>query len=233
MFTFAAPRILLNGQEVSNDYGHENSTLSFQNASGVSGDIYYTLDGSDPRLSQSERLEAVTKTLVAENAPKRVLVPTANIGTLWRSQIFYNDTSWNDGLPVDNTKAGGVGYENNPGESTSNVPYISYNIGSKMYNNYTSAYVRIPFTVDPAQRLTWNYLTLKMRYDDGLLAYINGVESAAAELSAEIVMEFDCFLTENSSLETFVISNYLAHFSRTKHSCYSGDERTQKTAPTS
>jgi hypothetical protein len=211
LFTFAAPRILLNGQEVSNDYGHENSTLSFQNASGVSGDIYYTLDGSDPRLSQSERLEAVTTTLVAENAPKRVLVPTANIGTLWRSQIFYNDTSWNDGLPVDNTKAGGVGYENNPGESTSNVPYISYNIGSKMYNNYTSAYVRIPFTVDPAQRLTWNYLTLKMRYDDGFVAYINGVEVCrSSTVSGDPSWNSIASSHENSSLETFVISNYLS-----------------------
>ncbi len=43
------------------------------------GSIYYTLDGSDPRLSTGLSSSASVVTLVAENAAKRVLVPTAPI----------------------------------------------------------------------------------------------------------------------------------------------------------
>ena len=207
LFTYAAPRVFLNGQEVKKEYALENSLLSFQNASGVTGDIYYTLDGTDPRLSLGARSTAVT--LVPENAPKRVLVPTANIGTQWRSQITYNDTSWNDGLPADTSKTGGVGYERNPGEATSNVPYISYNVHDKMYNQYTSVYIRIPFTLNAQEIQNWNYLTLKMRYDDGFIAYINGVEVYRRGFSGTPAWNSTASSHENSTLETFVISNYL------------------------
>jgi hypothetical protein len=212
LFTFAAPRIFLNGTEVQKDYGLENSQLTMQNAAGVSGDIYYTLDGSDPRLTLQDRIAVTAVTLVAENAPKRVLVPTANIGTNWQTQTAYNDTSWNDGLPVDNTKTGGVGYENDPGSGTSNVPYISYNIGGKMVNNYTSAYIRIPFTVDGGHIQNWNYLTLKMRYDDGFIAYINGVEVCRVGFSTSGTPAWNSKASsshENSALATFVITDHL------------------------
>ena len=211
LFFYAAPRVFLNGQDVKKEYALENSLLSFQNASGVTGDIYYTLDGTDPRLSLGERTTAAT-TLVAENAPKRVLVPTANIGTQWRSQVTYNDASWNDGLPVDAAKTGGVGYERNTGETTSNVPYISYNVYAKMYNQYKSAYIRIPFTVNAQDMQNWNYLTLKMRYDDGFIAYINGVEVYRQNFGATATPAWNSAASsghENNALETFVISDHL------------------------
>jgi hypothetical protein len=206
LFAFAAPRIFLNGKETQKDYALENSRLTMD-TSGVSGDdvyVYYTLDGTDPRVLLSNR--AVT--LVAENAPKRAWVPTANIGTEWRTQTAYNDTSWTDGLPVDNTKTGGVGYENN----SVNIPYISYNVASKMYKYYTSAYIRIPFTLNAGQIQDWNYLTLKMRYDDGFVAYINGVEVYRRGFSVNGTPAWNSTASsshENSALETFVITNFL------------------------
>jgi hypothetical protein len=208
LFAYAAPRIYLNGQEAKKEHALENSLLSLQNASGVSGDVYYTLDGTDPRLPLLSR--NTTKTLVAENASKRVLVPTSNIGTQWRTQINYNDTSWNDGLPMDSSKTGGVGYEINTTETTSNVPYISYNLVSKMYNQYNSAYIRIPFTVNGDEIQNWNYLTLKMRYDDGFIAYINGVEVCRSGFSGTPSWNSAASTGhENSSLVVFTISDYL------------------------
>ena len=211
LFVYAGPRVFLNGQEIKKEYGLDNSVLTLQNASGVSGDIYYTLNGSDPRRLLSQRSSSVT--LVAENAPKRVLVPTSNIGTQWRTQVAYNDASWNDGLPVDTTKTGGVGYERDLAHATSNVPYISYNVHDKMYNNYTSAYIRIPFTVNAEDIPNWNYLTLKMRYDDGFIAYINGVEVYRKNFGVTATPAWNSTASEgheNNSLETFVISSYLS-----------------------
>jgi hypothetical protein len=208
LFTYAAPRIYLNGQEVKKEHALENSLLSLQNASGVSGDVYYTLDGTDPRLPLLAR--NTTKTLVAENAAKRVLVPTSNISTQWRTQINYNDTTWNDGLPADASKTGGVGYEINTTEATSNVPYISYNVSSKMYNQYNSAYIRIPFTVNAAEIPGWNYLSLKMRYDDAFIAYINGIEVCRSGFTGDPSWNSTASSGhENSSLVLFPISDYL------------------------
>ena len=48
-------------------------------------------------------------------------------------------------------------------------------VKSRMYNKMASCYVRIPFilTDDPAKLKS---LTLKIRYDDGFIMFINGKE---------------------------------------------------------
>jgi len=53
---------------------------------------------------------------------------------------------------------------------------VATNVQTVMLGINASAYVRIPFNVtDPA---TFESLSLKMRYDDGFIAYLNGVEVA-------------------------------------------------------
>ncbi|HEY7115583.1 MAG TPA: lamin tail domain-containing protein [Tepidisphaeraceae bacterium] len=55
-------------------------------------------------------------------------------------------------------------------------PLIGLDLQTAMSGQATSAYVRVPFTVDdPA---AYDRLTLRMRYDDGFIAYLNGVEVA-------------------------------------------------------
>lgn len=61
---------------------------------------------------------------------------------------------------------GGLGYRS----------YIRTDIQSQMLSNNASAFLRIPFTVNNATSFT--SLTLQMRYDDGFIAYLNGVEVA-------------------------------------------------------
>ena len=56
--------------------------------------IYYTLDGTDPRLPGFSEHTDTSTILVAENADKQVLVPTSNIGNAWRSDLDYDDSSW-------------------------------------------------------------------------------------------------------------------------------------------
>jgi|GEM_PF-383103 len=211
LFTFAGPRFIINGQDVRQDSVVENTQVSMQNAAGQSGDIYYTLDGSDPRLPLGQRT-TTTVVLVPENAAKKVLVPTGNIGTNWRTQINYSDSTWTDGTPPDTTKTGGVGYERNPTEATSGVPYISYNVESKMYGKNTSVYIRIPFTVNAQQLAQWNYLTLKMRYDDGFIVYLNGTEVYRKNFSAFNSPAWNSRASaghENNGQESFSLDSYL------------------------
>lgn len=211
LFTFAGPRFIINGQDVRQDNVLENTQVSMQNAAGQSGDIYYTLDGSDPRLPMGQRT-GTSVVLVPENAAKKVLVPTGNIGTNWRTQINYSDSTWTDGTPPDTTKAGGVGFERNTSETTSGVPYISYNVESKMHTKNASVYIRIPFTVDAQQLAEWNYMTLKMRYDDGFIVYLNGTEVYRKNFSTFSTPSWNSRAStghENSVQESFSLNNYL------------------------
>jgi len=138
------------------------------------GTIYYTLDGNDPYLWQGSNSEV---TLVEEAAPKSVLVPTGDIGTDWQGgNEPYPETGWDDGTPATPGRTGGVGYD----EDTTYNPYMTYDVISEMNGNNTSCYIRIPFNVtqDPAE---FNFMTLKVRYDDAFVAYINGQKVCQSE----------------------------------------------------
>jgi len=54
------------------------------------------------------------------------------------------------------------------------VPYIITDVGAAMSNVNASAYIRLPFTIGDLSNIT--LLTLRMRYDDGFVAYLNGTE---------------------------------------------------------
>ncbi len=55
-------------------------------------------------------------------------------------------------------------------------PLVSTNVQSAMLNNNASAYIRMPFNVPAGTRFTG--AVLRMKYDDGFIAYVNGVEVA-------------------------------------------------------
>ena len=55
-----------------------------------------------------------------------------------------------------------------------------------MYNTSNPfAYIRIPFTADTAELVSVSSLKLRMRYDDGFVAYLNGDEIARSPGIAE------------------------------------------------
>jgi len=139
-----------------------------------SGMIYYTLDGTDPGVPGTPPQQVFDTILAAENAPKRVLVPTEEIDGAWKGSIYFNDSSWThvSGSP------GGVGYERSSGYQS----YISLDVEAQMYNQHPGCYIRIPFQVSRDPK-THDFLTLKVRYDDGFVAYINGVEVQRALVS--------------------------------------------------
>ncbi len=139
----------------------------FELAMSAPGPIYYTLDDSDPRLLAGPIGPSVGTVLVPEDAPKRVLVPTGPVDDAWRGGGHFDDRDW---TPVTGTP-GGIGYERSFGYEG----LISHDVGPHMYNLQTSCLVRIPFAFTRDIQNV-DRLTLRVRYDDGFVAYLNGVE---------------------------------------------------------
>jgi len=108
--------------------------------------------------------------LAAEDADKRAIVPlnADHVADTWNSEADFDDSDW---APCSGGP-GGVGYE----AGTGYEGLITLDVGPQMYNLNTSCYVRIPFTADGAELADFTGLTLRVRYDDGYVAYINGVE---------------------------------------------------------
>jgi len=142
--------------------GQINSSLRLTMSTST-GKIYYTLDGSDPRSPVTLKQET---TLMSESAGKRVIVPIGPVGDEWQGGGAFDDSAWLSctGSP------GGVGFERTTGFEN----LISLDLQEQMYARNATCYVRIPFSIDA----NYTSLTLNVRYDDGFVAYLNGVEVA-------------------------------------------------------
>lgn len=191
-----APTFHINGTNQQGGWIDQTDALSL----GASkGSVYYTLDGSDPRLSQGSgaQIEA-SEVLVAEDAPKQVRVPTEAIGDTWKSDPTVDAATWQSGT-------GGVGYERGSGYDT----FIDIDVEDRMAGANTSCYVRIPFNLR-ATPSDLNVMILKLRYDDGFVAYINGVEVQRAFFTGTPQWNSQADgAHEAEGQESFDISNYL------------------------
>ncbi len=145
--------------------------LQMTNENG-SGTLYYTLDGSDPRIPADAPTEVTT--IVPENAAKKVLVPSSLISNNWRGGGAFDDSSWHSGT-------GGIGYD----ENTTYDALISpdFNLEGahpqRMHDVRTTMYARIPFNLTAQQIAGFDFMNLKVRYDDGFVAFLNGVQIEA------------------------------------------------------
>ncbi len=167
-----APVFYING---SYQHGGYISTSDLFSITATSGTIWYTLDGGDPRLPTTS--QGSETTLAAEDANKSALVPDSDIGTTWRTDPNFDDSSWDlcTGSP------GGVGYEAKSGYEG----LISLDVTDDMYGQgkNTTCYIRIPFTVESGDLASFDYMTLKVRYDDAFVAYLNGTLVASRNFS--------------------------------------------------
>lgn len=145
-------------------------------------------------------------TLVSEAADKYVIVPTGNIGLEWKTETDYDDSSW----MFSAGRAGGVGYERSSGYES----FIDLDIEAQMYQLNTSCYIRIPFHVDDdLTRIT--ELVLKVRYDDGFIAYLNGIEVVRRNFTGTPVWNSSASSSRSDSeavvLENIDISEYISN----------------------
>jgi CotH kinase protein/Lamin Tail Domain len=131
-----------------------------------------------PGVSNPVVAEPVTSwiTLVPESADKSAIVPVSadQVGANWNSDPAFDDSAW----PNVSGAPGGVGYERGSGYED----MIGLDIENLMYAQNTTCYIRIPFSIGGDEKGSLNALTLSVRYDDGFIAYLNGVEIARATI---------------------------------------------------
>ena len=129
--------------------------------------FYYTLDGSDPFVPQAVSGDQQYR---GEQALKYAIVPTDDsLGFNWRSAD--RSLIQRAGLPDE------VGCYD---ESATYRTHIGIDLQSTMNDRNTSAYVRIPFNLRASDIEGVNLLNLKVKYDDGFAAYLNGRRIASA-----------------------------------------------------
>jgi hypothetical protein len=144
-------------------------SAGFELTMSAPGPIYYTLNGSDPRTLAGPVNAPVGTTIVAQNASKRVSVPIRPVNDAWQGGRAFDDSGWT-------LVAGGsgtIGYDLGLRAGSR----FSLDVGALMYGLRTSCCLRVPFAfTGDLQDLAG--LTLKIHYNDGFVAYLNGVEIA-------------------------------------------------------
>jgi hypothetical protein len=144
--------------------------------------------------------------LVAEDAAKRVLVPTGPVSGEWKGKRPFDDSQWNHGTPIIPGKTGGVGYERGSGYED----YITYDVEEQMFGNNTTCYIRIPFTVDACDLAAFNYMTLKMRCDDGFIVYLDVNEMERTNFSGMPAWNSQAHgIRESSEFQYYNVSHFL------------------------
>ncbi|MHC4497728.1 MAG: FN3 associated domain-containing protein, partial [Planctomycetota bacterium] len=125
------------------------------------------------------------------------------VGDIWATN-FFDDSNW----PSD---TGGVGYERSPGDPVNFVGLFNIDVEGQMYGNNSTCYLRIPFTVSHTY---FSDMTLKIRYDDGFVTYINGVEVARRNFTGAPVWDSNAFdMNPDSNAINFEYIDISSHIS--------------------
>lgn len=126
-------------------------------------------------LVRNQTEELIKTNVISPNAPCKVQVPTdASLETTWMGTTF-NDAAWT-------SAATGIGYDNNPDYGP--LFGAGGNIDSAMDGKNRTVYIRIPFQISDTSSV--DKLTLRMKYDDGFVAYLNGQRVAEANAPAAL-----------------------------------------------
>ncbi len=138
--------------------------------------VYYTLDGSDPKGAQgkpsAKALQAKptrheTVTVLGEVQPVRAMVPQdGSLDQKWTA-IEFDDSAWKSGK-------GGLGYDLRWDYRS----LIGVDLTEEMSGESTTAYGRWTFHLKEVPKI--DKLILRMKFDDGYVAYLNGQRIAGA-----------------------------------------------------
>jgi len=173
--------------------------ISFDDASNQSAVILYDGYGYADELPAPDswilRQTYDEITLIPEVAACTAFVPDDDtLGSAWQS-VGFNDSAWAPGST-------GVGYDYGS--------LINLDVEAEMLGLATSIYVRVPFTVNNISDIT--SLLLRMRVDDGFVAYVNGVRVASRKAPSTLDYNSRATTFNDDALavvfETFDISAY-------------------------
>jgi hypothetical protein len=161
------------------------------------GTIYYTLDGSDPRLPGG----GISPAALSAVATSTTFIP---LGDTWRyrdtgslpaanwASPAYNDSTWSSG-------AAPLGY--GTGDEATVVSF-----GPSSSSKYPTTYFRRSFNV--ANPATVTGLTLGLARDDGAVVYLNGTEVVRSNMPAGTIGYATFAATTVSGNDKLVVQNF-------------------------
>ena len=158
--------------EIENGSGRLTLTLPEALAEISDGVTLLTIEASDP-ASDVESPKRFQVSLLGPvkvidgRTPRTILVPQDDTNEDTWMNPGFDDRNWISGMS-------GTGYERGNGYAA----WIGTDIESSMFDINESVYIRIPFSVDQPDSV--DRATLRMFYDDGFVAWINGTEVASA-----------------------------------------------------
>ncbi|MHC4864699.1 MAG: lamin tail domain-containing protein [Planctomycetota bacterium] len=150
--------------------GAYNLRLVFFERGGWSGVELFAAQGSHSLFNSNFRL-------IGDTANGGLQVGQANV---WFAN-YFDHSSWPSGT-------GGIGYETDPTSDPNYVGLYNIEVEGQMYDNggnpnaNTSCYIRIRFAVSHTDLAD---MTLRIRYDDAFIAYLNGIEVARRNFTGE------------------------------------------------
>ncbi len=136
-------------------------------------------DDAAGRAKIKELIDAISGSggdvLAPADALARAWVPTnGDVDDIWMKPEF-DDSSWISGK-------GGAGYENDSGYESLLAPEFDFK--ADLFGRGQSVYVRLRFTVDDPASIS--ELVLRMKFDDGFVAYLNGHRIASANAPEDL-----------------------------------------------
>jgi hypothetical protein len=187
--------------------GVPSGSIIFTPAPSVSGiaQIEYRVeDATGRQATGSVEISLVPirrESLLITGAATRVFIPeNAGNESVWMSSGF-DDSGWIQGTT-------GIGYERRNGFES----LIATDV-SEIFGVRTGVWLRIPFSVSRARQ--FSSMTLAMQYDDGFIAYLNGVEVARSNAAGEAPIAWDANASRTNSdsraenFEPFDITSHL------------------------
>jgi len=174
----SAPVLQIHG---SNQYGGSIDEGDAVSMSAPSGSIWYTLDGSDPRLPATIGGTA----LIPRGAEWQFLDDGSDQGTSWRT----GPVRWPSGVAQ-------LGYGDGDERTVVNCcPQAGPSGG-----NAITTYFRHTFVVDHA--LDYESLVLRLMRDDGAVVYLNGHEIARSSMPDDTPIDFNTLAMDSAETES-------------------------------
>jgi hypothetical protein len=138
-----------------------------------------------------QEIPSTIRNLVDANSQRRVLVPQGPVDDAWRSVIDFDDSNWLEGT-------GGVGYE----RSSANTfdPFFDIDVEADAFGGTPSTLIRIPFELTESELKNANSLKLRVQYDDGYAAFLNGAAVSQANAPANLAWNSDATAGHDDAL---------------------------------
>jgi hypothetical protein len=147
-----------------------------------------------PGMSYGLDQDANTATVIAQGATGQAGVPAS------QADFTANYANWNLDRNMSFTEGSwqnvttGVGYETTSGYGS----WLGTDLETEMNGVNASVFLRVPFTVPDAT--AFSSLVMRMRWDDGFVAYINGVQVAADRNPATLQWNSSATANRNDGL---------------------------------